>query len=179
MKILLPAILALSACTMTSPAEETMSFVMQWDARPEAAAWTTETVTDISSSPLVAILPADIAAWCPAYEGADATQRAAFWTGTLSAIARYESTWNPKAKGGGGRYHGMMQISPKTAQSAGCDGNLFNGGDNLSCAVKIAARQSYDGRTVGEILRDWGPMHHADKRQAMSAWTSQQGYCQV
>jgi hypothetical protein len=178
MKFVLPTLLALSACVAPEPAVEPMNFAMQWDHRPEAAAWTAETVAAISYSPLVATLPSDIAAWCPAYPDAGPTERAAFWSGVFSALARYESTWNPAAKGGGGRYHGMMQISPRTAQSAGCDGNLFDGADNLSCSVKIAARQASSERSVAQILGDWGPMSRSDKRADMAAWTSQQSYCQ-
>jgi Transglycosylase SLT domain len=168
----------LSGCVAGKTEAPAMNFAMQWDHRPEAAVWTSETVLAASASPLVAIVPSDIAAWCPAYPDADVTQRAAFWSGTLSALARYESTWNPAARGGGGRYHGMMQISPRTAQSAGCSGDLFDGEDNLSCSIRIAARRGSSERSVAQILGDWGPMSRSDKRAEMAAWTSQQSYCQ-
>jgi Transglycosylase SLT domain len=168
----------LSGCVAGNPEPPTMNFAMQWDHHPEAASWTSETVLAASSSPLVNVVPSDIAAWCPAYPQAGETERAAFWTGVLSAIARYESTWNPAARGAGGRYHGMMQISPGTARSAGCGGDLFDGGDNLSCSIRIAARRGSSERSVSQILGDWGPMSRSDKRAEMAAWTSQQAYCQ-
>jgi hypothetical protein len=171
------AALFVAGCVTPEPEVAPMNFVMQWDHRPEAAAWTTSTVTQIETSPLVRVVPSDITAWCPAYTTGDVVKRAAFWSATMSAIARYESTWNPAAKGGRGRYHGMMQISPQTASSAGCSGSLFDGGNNLMCATKIAARQAGDGRSVSQILGDWGPMHDSSKRSAMAAWTSQQSYC--
>ncbi|MEO8530469.1 MAG: transglycosylase SLT domain-containing protein [Deltaproteobacteria bacterium] len=170
-------LVVLAGCVASEPEVQPMNFAMQWDQRPEAAAWTTRTVTQVTTSPLVQVVPSDITAWCPAYPEQSTTERAAFWAGAMSAIARYESTWNPAAKGGRGRYHGMMQISPNTAASAGCTGNLFNGADNLSCATKIAARQAGSGRTVGDILGDWGPMHSGEKRASMAAWTREQSYC--
>lgn len=168
----------LAGCAGGGAQAPTAGFAMQWDHRPEAPVWTARTVREIAASPLVSIIPADIAAWCPAYPEAEAAERAAFWSGALSALGRYESTWNPAARGAGGRYHGMMQISPRTANAAGCAGDLFDGADNLSCSVRIAARRAAPGRSVSQILGDWGPMSRSDKRSEMAAWTSEQSYCQ-
>ena len=103
----------------------------------------------------------------------------AFWSGLFSAIAKYESTWNPEAKGGGGLYFGLLQILPSTARSVGCDpGKLLDGAVNLNCAVRIADRRvSRSDGSVASITADWGPMHWADKRAEMAAWTSKQSYC--
>ena len=66
--------------------------------------------------PLLETVPKDIDDWCPAYAENDADQRAAFWAGFVSTLSRYESTWNPRAVGGGGRWFGLMQIYPPTAE---------------------------------------------------------------
>lgn len=170
------ALVLLTSCG-TEPEPQGFNFAMQWDHRPEAARWTRAAISESVSSNLVRVTPGDIESWCPAYTSASDLDRAAFWSGTLSALARYESTWNPKASGAGGRYHGLLQISPRTAQSAGCQGDLFTGRDNLACAVKIASRQAGEGRPVARILGDWGPMKSGAKRDEMANWTRAQSYC--
>jgi hypothetical protein len=155
--------------------------VMRWDHRPEAGHWTAATMAamPLRGPDLLSFVPSDIDAWCPGYEDADATGRSAFWTGLFSAIAKYESTWNPKAKGGGGLYYGLLQILPSTARSVGCDPKtLLDGATNLNCAVRIADRRvkRSDG-TVGSITADWGPMHYSRNRAEMAAWLRQQDYC--
>lgn len=154
---------------------------MRWDHRPEAPNWTLSTMNAIEErgSNLVGTVPKDIEQYCPGYAEADTDERAAFWAGLFSAIAKYESTWNPKAIGGGGLYHGLLQILPATARSAGCDANsLLDGSANLSCAVKIADRRvPKSNGTVHSITADWGPMHWSDKRAEMASWTRTQEYC--
>jgi hypothetical protein len=154
---------------------------MRWDHRPEAENWTVSTMSALETRghTLLSVVPSDIDAWCPEYADGDADQRAAFWSGLFSAIAKYESTWNPKAIGGGGLYHGLLQILPSTARSVGCDPKeLLDGAVNLNCAVRIADRRVRvsDG-TVASITADWGPMHWADKRAEMAAWIRTQDYC--
>lgn len=157
--------------------------VMRWDFRPEGAEWTQATLTALSSygAALPAFTPADIDAYCPKYKTADADERAAFWAGLLSALAKHESTWRPEAVGGGGRWFGLVQIDPRTARGYGCKAQsgsaLKDGAANLSCAVRIASRQVLKRGTVSRGMLDWGPFHSASKRQEMQAWTRQQPYC--
>jgi hypothetical protein len=183
--------LGLSACMGdTSQPEVTRAPMtlpeMHWDHRPEAPQWTAATLAALSTygAALPQSEPADIAVYCPAYDTAGPSERRAFWSGLFSALAKYESRWNPEAKGGGGRYIGLLQISPRTAQDADCTaesaGELTDGAANLSCAVKIAARRAPDGdggARVAGILNDWGPMKSAGNRAEIAAWTAQQSYC--
>jgi hypothetical protein len=154
---------------------------MRWDHRPEAERWTEATILALKTRgpSLLSVVPADIDSWCPGYEEADADGRAAFWSGLFSAIAKYESTWNPAARGGGGLYWGLLQILPSTARSVGCDTrSLLDGAVNLNCAVRIADRRvKVSNGTVASITADWGPMHWKDKRAEMASWTRQQNYC--
>ncbi len=184
------AALALSGCLSTQP-KDAMSFVappMQWDHHPEGQEWTESTLVAVSTKdPLLsARVPADIDAWCPGYAEAPVEERRAFWTGLLSAVAKYESTWNPVASGGGGRWIGLMQISPRSAANYGCEatsaGALKDGEANLECAVEIMSEQvAKDGLVAGGgnrgIGRDWAPLRSAEKRAAMAAWTREQPYC--
>jgi len=160
---------------------------MGWDHRPEATAWTQASLDALSSygATLPAVVPADIEHWCPAYPEAGIAQRRAFWAGLFSALAKHESTWNPSAVGGGGKWFGLVQIAPATARAYGCAAKtgdaLKDGAANLRCAIRIAARTvTRDGVVSaggGGIAADWGPMTVASKREQIAAWTRSQGYC--
>lgn len=162
--------------------------VMRWDHRPEAAAWTQTSMNVIAANDAVLAekVPADIEGFCPGYDQASVTERRAFWAGLLSATAKHESTWNPQASGAGGRYIGLMQISPQTAQAYGCAATdaagLKNGEANLACAIRIMSTQvGRDGVVAGGgskgIGRDWGPFRSAEKRSDIAGWTKSQDYC--
>ena len=179
--------LGLSACASTLP-EDTAATdvpVMRWDHRPEAETWTAATLQALShhGAALPAYTPADIAEYCPGYATADAEDRAAFWAGLLSALAKHESTWRPDAVGGGGRWFGLVQIDPATARGYGCRAQtgqaLKDGAANLSCAVRIASAQVLRRGSVDRGMRDWGPFHSQAKRAEMRAWTRAQPYCKV
>ena len=186
------AAVSLSGCISSAP-EDKMSFVappMQWDHHPEGAEWTESTLVAVSTKDpqLSERVPADIETWCPGYTEASVEERRAFWTGLLSAVARYESTWNENASGGGGRWIGLMQISPRSAANYGCDatsvGALKDGEANLECAVEIMSTQvAKDGLVAGGgnrgIGRDWAPLRSSEKRAAMAAWTRAQPYCKA
>ena len=186
------AVVSLSGCISTAPKDQ-MSFVappMQWDHHPEGAEWTESTLVAVSTKDpqLSERVPADIATWCPGYTEATVEERRAFWTGLLSAVAKYESTWNENASGGGGRWIGLMQISPRSAANYGCDatsvGALKDGEANLECAVEIMSTQvAKDGLVAGGgnrgIGRDWAPLRSSEKRAAMAAWTRAQPYCKA
>ena len=161
---------------------------MQWDKRPEARDWTAGTLAALQThdAELAATVPSDIGQWCPGYETATMQDRRAFWSGLMSAVARYESSWNPTAAGGGGRYVGIMQISPRTAAHHACSADtaaeLKDGTQNLVCAARIVeSGVAMDGVVAGPgnrgVGRDWMPLRDADKRAAMAAWTSAQPYC--
>jgi hypothetical protein len=162
---------------------------MRWDHRPEASIWTRQALAamDDHSSNLPDVIPADIATWCPGYAEASEAEREAFWVGLMSALAKHESTWNPKASGGGGQWIGLLQIAPGTARQYGCEARtsaaLKDGAANLSCAVRIAAVQvRRDGMVAGGgaqgMGRDWAPFRSKSKRADMAAWTRAQTYCQ-
>ncbi len=162
--------------------------VMRWDHLPHGYHWTDKAMNFVQfgvGQPLTEIVPRDIAAWCPTYPENNAKMRAAFWVGLLSAMAKHESTWNPKAVGGGGQWFGLVQISPATARGYDClaiSGEaLKDGVSNLSCAIRIMAHTVPRDGVVAEGMRgvaaDWGPFHSASKRAEMAAWTTQQSYC--
>ena len=182
---------SLAGCTMESP-DVTSRMAppsMRWDNHPEAAAWTVNTLVAVAQedAALAQRVPADIARWCPGYEEGSLMERRAFWAGLISAVGKYESSYNPRAAGGGGRYIGIMQISPRSAANYGCDATsasaLKDGVANLECAVEMVAHHvEKDGVAVGNgrqgIGRDWMPFRKANLRNEMEAWVKAQSYCQ-
>ncbi len=164
----------------------------RWEHRRDGELWTRVALAAVEThgAALLDVVPTDIADWCPAYPENDADQRAAFWTGLLSTLSRYESTWNPRAVGGGGRWFGLMQIYPPTAEFRDCrvqtGAGLQDGPDNLNCAVRIMAitvpRDNAisvkDSRWRG-VAADWGPIRNDWMRRDMQRYTRRQVYCRL
>lgn len=165
----------------------------RWERFGDGHLWTRVTMSAARTfgSTLLATLPDDIADWCPAYRDNGEAERAAFWTSLLSALARYESTYDPRAVGGGGRWFGLMQIYPPTAEFRGCRAQtgaaLRHGPSNLACAVRImAATVPRDNAIAVEresrwhgLAADWGPMRSESMRKDMQRYTSRQTHCRL
>lgn len=163
---------------------------MAWDRQAGGSIWTRAALSALQghAGALAEIVPRDIDQWCPAYPGADAEQRRAFWAAFASSLARHESGHRAAAVGGGGLYHGLLQILPATAAGYGCRARspaaLQNGAANLSCALRIMARTvPRDGVIAqtsgrwGGVAADWGPLRNAEKRGQMQDWLRRQSYC--
>lgn len=159
---------------------------MRWGERQGGDQWTQATLSalDREGVTILSQVPQDINAFCPNYAHLNPTGRKAFWAGLLSAVAKHESTYNPAASGGGGKWLGLMQIAPATWRNYDCNGNIKNGGDNMACAVKIMSRQvardnavAHDGSGWRGVARDWAPLRNSLKRADIAAWTSSQSYC--
>ena len=164
----------------------------RWEDHPQGALWTRATMAAVQSHgrPLIEMVPADIGDWCPAYRTNGPEQRAAFWTGMISALVKHESTYRPTAVGGGGKWYGLTQILPGTARGYGCRARsgtaLKDGAANLSCAVRIMATTVprdgvvalKNGRSAG-VGADWGPMTRRSKRADMAGYTKAQSYCRL
>lgn len=164
----------------------------RWQHMDGHTLWTRAAMSALKDhgSPLVDMVPRDIATWCPAYAGNTAIKRRAFWVGYMSALAKYESTYKPWAVGGGGRWFGLLQILPATARGYECNVGtgeaLKNGAANLSCAVRImTSTVTRDGVIHGRdnrwrgVSADWGPMRNARKRADMANWLKRQNYCKA
>lgn len=163
----------------------------RWTHQPSHVLWNRAALSALKSHgrALVEMVPADYAHWCPAYRSAPDKERRAFWVGFLSTLAKYESTYKPRAVGGGGKWFGLVQISPATARGYGCNAGtgeaLKRGAANVSCAVRIMAVtvprdgviHSRDGKWRG-VSADWGPMRSSSKRADMAEWLRKQPYCQ-
>ena len=162
----------------------------RWQHMAGHSLWTRAALSALKDhgSPLVEMVPRDIALWCPAYATNNDDQRRAFWVGYMSALAKHESTYKPWAVGGGGRWFGLLQILPATAQGYKCNVGtgeaLKSGAANLSCGLRIMTHtvtrdgviHGYDGRWRG-VSADWGPMRDPAKRADMANWLKRQNYC--
>jgi hypothetical protein len=164
----------------------------RWEHRRHGELWTLVALSAVTSHgrALLDVVLEDIAEWCPAYPENGETERAAFWTGLLSTLSRYESTWNPHAVGGNGRWYGLLQIAPPTAEFRNCRAQsgeaLKHGPSNLNCAVRIMAvtvpRDNAisvkDTRWRG-VAADWGPLRNDGMRRDMQRYTKRQTYCRL
>jgi len=176
------------------PGPEIAVPALHWDeqrpgmAAPGDPAWGVALMTAIAAEDeMLETVPADIDAWCPAYAAAGTDQRAAFWGGLISVLAWYESTHNPRAVGGGGRWFGLVQIAPATARHRGCavgtGAALQEAEANLRCGVRIMAQNVVRDGVVSRDLRgvaaEWGPFYSEPRREAMRDWVSSQSYCTI
>lgn len=162
----------------------------RWEHREDGELWTRVALAAVAGhgAALIQTVPRDIADWCPAYAANGPEDRAAFWAALLSTLSRYESTWDPRAVGGGGQWFGLMQIYPQTAAFRNCRATTGRGlsraSDNLSCAVRImavtvprdAAIALQEARWMG-VAADWGPIRTPWMRQDMQRYTRKQTYC--
>lgn len=185
-------VLASSVVALRPPTRRAHVPRMRWQHMEGNAVWTRSALSALKDhgSPLVDMVPRDIANWCPAYPTNDDARRRAFWVGYMSALAKHESTYKPWAVGGGGRWYGLLQILPATARGYKCNVGtgeaLKNGAANLSCGVRIMAHTvKRDGVIHGRdskwrgVSADWGPMRNPSKRRDMATWLKRQNYCQL
>jgi len=177
-----------AACGLSQPAT-IEDPVMRWDHLPASAEWEAASFAALAdyAAVLPTLVPEDIEAWCPRYPRASQADREAFWVGLMSALAQHESTWRPHLVGGGGRWFGLVQISPATARFYQCEARsgeaLLDGVANLRCAYRIWAHTVARDNRVSQgnrgVAADWGPMHSSQshKRDDMRDWIRQQSYC--
>lgn len=162
----------------------------RWTHQAGHMVWNRAALSALKShgKPLIDMVPGDIQTWCPKYPSASEADRRAFWLGFMSALAKFESTYKPRAVGGGGKWYGLLQILPATARGYKCHVGtgeaLKNGAANLSCAVRImAVTVPRDGVVHGKdrkwrgVSADWGPMRSSSKRADMARWLQRQNYC--
>ena len=186
-----PVVIETETPTVTPVARQSFLPRTRWDFKSGSAVWTRAAMSAIRAhgDGLEEIIPRDIERWCPAYEKNSPMLRRAFWVGMMSALSKHESTYNPRAVGGGNLWYGLLQIYPDTARRYGCRARtgeaLKNPMDNLSCAVRIMAVTVARDRAVAVrdtrwrgVAADWGPMTKPKKIAEMSRWTRGQTYCQ-
>jgi hypothetical protein len=186
---LLIAAALLAACQPAPPPEAAPEIAARWNHRAESADWNAAALEALQTdgARMLNLTPRDAAEFCPAYETADAEGRASFWVAFMSGLARYESGHRPEAAGAGGRYQGLLQISPATARFHGCDlsasRGLYDGATNLSCAVRIATsavlRDGVVASGRGGMAADWPPLRDPAKRADIAGFTRNVPACRA
>ncbi|WP_041544544.1 MULTISPECIES: lytic transglycosylase domain-containing protein [Chelativorans] len=181
----------------TPPARVT---VARWDGVAGADGYTRLALDAVrrNGSALVSNVPEDVSRYCPGYEKANADDRASFWVGLLSALAKWESNFKPAvtftepdiydASGNNVISRGLLQLSFESANAYGCGlrtaDDLHDPGTNLTCGVKILSRLvtrsgviASDGRPWRGAAAYWSPFRDQAKRADIQSWTSRQSYC--
>jgi hypothetical protein len=90
------------------------------------------------------------------------------------------------AVGGGGRWFGLVQISPATARYRGCQATsgrrCWTGRRTCAAVCRIMGatvpRDGVVSRGMRGVAADWGPFHSTRKREDMRQWLRAQDYCQ-
>jgi len=168
-----------------------------WEAQPQSRDWTAAARAAIDASPaLAAIVPKDIAAYCPSYAAAQPADRRDFWVVMLSDIAFIESALNPAAVkaaptapgGPGDVRRGLFAISTDAAKRYGCTAvtstDLLDPAANITCAARILAQTSgADGYVAGYsdgwrgASRYWLELRKPDGIAELQSRLNAQGFC--
>ncbi|MBX3576395.1 MAG: transglycosylase SLT domain-containing protein [Rhizobiaceae bacterium] len=185
---------------VSDPPPAAFAMTARWDDRPDGARWTAFTLAalDAHGAALVASTPSDIALYCPKYATAAAEGRKAFWVGLLSALTKWESSYNPAtsflepgvfdASGNRVTSRGLLQISIESGRGYGCqianEQALHDPEVNLTCAVRIFNRLVVRDGIIGSNALPWtgasaywSPFRDQSKRKDIRDWTKAQSYC--
>jgi hypothetical protein len=169
--------------------------VFAWDHLPDGPRWTehTRAAIDELAPDLPALVPDDVATWCPRYAELDLPARRTFWIALLAVLARHESAHDPDTDykedftDSSGRpvvSRGLLQLSRESANGYGCNiadsRELHDPATNLRCGVRILARwidrdhvisAHVDGRWRG-AARYWSPFRRPAARDAIARETA-------
>ena len=155
---------------------------------------------DAHGGALLTKKPGDWAKWCAKdWSQLSREDKAEFYVGLISSLARFESSFNPKAtykenfRDGHGDFvisRGLLQISKESANLYGCGiekaEELHDPSTNLTCGVRILSRWvERDGVIQGGgtgawrgAARYWSPFRKADRIAKMAAFTKGRKVCQ-
>lgn len=140
-----PLVLPLTTGTPNPITPNNNTVPLLWEsARPEGAQWSRYLYTAIDQfgRNLLSSNPTDIAEFCPSYPSLTTAQKANFYALLISAIAKYESGFNPNSsyKESWGVYsNGLLQLSLGDGHGCNFQNNAetFDPKKNLECGVKI------------------------------------------
>ncbi len=173
-----------------------------WSAANTDGTWTRSAETAVRNTSLPRQVPKDIAAFCPRYPSLDSESRVMFWAGLLSAMAKFESNFNPETKfteelrdSHKNRVvsRGLLQISIESANQAryACGivaaKDLHDPAINLSCAARILSTWvelddvvAATGRENTGGARYWSVLRHSNGRAArVRALTKELSFCEA
>jgi len=161
--------ICLVASASTQPRTSSEGARADWDHVAAGAQWTRITAEQLRSigQPLLDTVPRDVASFCPRYSSMARDDRVAFWVALISAMARFESGFDPgvsfdeyahcrtddcrrRMTTRDGRHvvsRGLLQLSQESANNyRGCsvaprdEARLHDAAVNLTCSVAIMNR---------------------------------------
>ena len=156
-----------------TPVPSTGSAKPLWESKvADGVNWTAHVMNklDTLGVDMLDVVPADIATFCPSFKKFTYTQRKEFFTYLISAMTKYESSFNPNefyregfndASGNAVISRGLLQISIESANSYGCGfkdaQQLHDPYLNLNCGIRILNRWigQRDLRLAGKIADGW------------------------
>lgn len=159
-----------------APAPVPPSFTAVWDgASPDAPAWTRildEELRDHGDK-LIDFIPADAEAFCPNWAGLDPRGREQVWITLISAIAKYESGFDPAAAYDepeplSERSVGLLQLSLSDSVDFHCgfatEVEIEDARNNLDCGVRILVELVLPDQVIGGGRED-------DRQGAAAYWS--------
>lgn len=139
--------------------------------RAEGKQWTEIVVTGIDkyAPDLLTASPTDANTFCPQFHNLSAGEKRYFWTYLLSAMTKFESSFNPQSSykenfkdssGSNVVSRGLMQLSYESAKAYGCPlknaKDLHNPAVNLECSLRVLGRWvQRDQRIAGNVGGGW------------------------
>jgi hypothetical protein len=188
----------LLSCLVLYPALARAAVSADWDHRPQGAKWTTTTlqaIEDAGGELLTMPAPKDAADYCPRFGELSRDERKAFFVKLVSAMARYESGFDPgtsykekfkDAKGARVVSRGLMQMSVESAKSYGCPvtkaADLHGAEANLQCAVRALGKWIPRDERIGTGrlggARYWAVLR-TSKRKKIQAKTRSLPFCRA
>ena len=171
-----------------------------WSTADQGGLWTRTAERAVSTTSLADQSPSDIQMFCPRYTALEADTRVRFWVTLLSAMAKYESNFDPGTAftetlkdSAGNRVvsRGLLQLSIESANQKryGCSirhaQDLHDPAINLSCGARILSTWveadgvvAYAGGGIGGGARYWSVLRPSNPdRERIRAITRGLGVC--
>lgn len=154
--------------TTDKPAAE-LKLKAAWDRKKNGAEFTRLTLDAINElgENLLNSKPSDIEKYCANYSSLQVEDKKAVWLMLISAMAYYESRFNPKAayqesfknsKADLVVSRGLLQLSSESARAYGCkiekESDLEDPKTNLSCTVRILNKHVPSDGVVSKKVED-------------------------
>jgi len=136
-----------------------------WSSLPVGRAWTAVTLAAVTENLSSFERAADKQTYCPGYSRASLAQRKICWVRLVSAVAEYESDFNPtnKYQEANGSYSvGLLQLSTGECAGATSIAGLQNPANNLRCGT----------RKMAALIESYGYVTSPDNLHGAAAYWS-------
>lgn len=136
-----------------------------WDRKSDGAEWSREVLEEVRSRSEIFDSAKDINDFCPSYAVASSFQKESCWLRIVSAMARYESSFRPRAtyiESSGATSVGLLMMNPEHCPGANTLEQQQSASANIRCAL---ARMSLLIKRDGYIS---GP---AEAKGAAAYWS--------